>query len=149
MHGERRALCLTCGGSSEEKADIRINGLVVPVTLNLEAALKRVSSSEMSDLLWVDALCIRQADVIEKNDQIPKMTMIFASAKQVFVWLGDAQSDRAEAGSTECISDAAGAIELMKAVHEIVQSRERNGLAPSHDIVYDENSPELVTDTDS
>jgi len=40
--------------------------------------------------LWIDAICIHQADDVEKAGQIPLMTMIYSNAQRVIVWLGTA-----------------------------------------------------------
>ncbi|OMP84340.1 Heterokaryon incompatibility protein 6, OR allele [Diplodia seriata] len=38
--------------------------------------------------LWIDAICINQADHTEKDSQIPMMREIYTSAKYVLAWLG-------------------------------------------------------------
>ncbi|EAQ93791.1 hypothetical protein CHGG_02026 [Chaetomium globosum CBS 148.51] len=38
--------------------------------------------------IWIDALCINQADSAEKSKQIPMMRDIYAKAECVFSWLG-------------------------------------------------------------
>lgn len=38
--------------------------------------------------LWVDAICINQEDISEKNSQVRMMSDIFASASEVLIWLG-------------------------------------------------------------
>ena len=47
--------------------------------------------------LWIDALCINQADPLERTHQVSVMAQIYQSARQVLVWLGPAydQSDLA------------------------------------------------------
>jgi len=39
-------------------------------------------------VLWIDAICIDQADVEERNRQVELMAYIFGRAKKVIVWLG-------------------------------------------------------------
>lgn len=41
------------------------------------------------DLLWVDAICIDQRRVMERNHQVPLMRDIYSQATRVLVWLGD------------------------------------------------------------
>ena len=39
-------------------------------------------------MLWVDALCINQQDIPERNDQVKKMCRIYSKASCVLIWLG-------------------------------------------------------------
>jgi hypothetical protein len=39
--------------------------------------------------VWIDAICIDQVDVLEKNQQVSIMSRIFSSAAFVLVWLGE------------------------------------------------------------
>ncbi|KAK4155829.1 heterokaryon incompatibility protein-domain-containing protein [Chaetomidium leptoderma] len=43
--------------------------------------------------IWIDALCINQADTAEKNAQVPLMSRIYRQAEQVPIWLGP-ENDR-------------------------------------------------------
>lgn len=38
--------------------------------------------------IWIDALCINQADQAEKTEQVGRMTQVFSNAETVFCWLG-------------------------------------------------------------
>ena len=44
-------------------------------------------------LIWVDAICINQEDIPERNVQVTMMDRVYERAKAVFVWLGEADSD--------------------------------------------------------
>jgi hypothetical protein len=64
----------------------------VPVTDNLHAALRniRLRVSKRSPMsLWVDAICIDQADSTEKSHQVAFMSRIYRSAACVQIWLGE------------------------------------------------------------
>ncbi|KAK1757050.1 heterokaryon incompatibility protein-domain-containing protein [Echria macrotheca] len=39
--------------------------------------------------LWVDAICINQASLPEKGEQVAMMADIYRSAEHVAIWLGD------------------------------------------------------------
>jgi hypothetical protein len=43
--------------------------------------------------VWVDALCINQINVQERNNQVAIMGKIFHHATKVLVWLGEAADD--------------------------------------------------------
>ncbi|MCJ1275389.1 hypothetical protein MMC21_003192 [Puttea exsequens] len=60
---------------------------------NLYQALKVLREKHESRTLWVDAICINQQDLHEKNHQIPMMPSIYGDADRVCVWLGDASED--------------------------------------------------------
>lgn len=38
--------------------------------------------------LWVDALCIDQNNILERNHQVQQMGKVYAHASKVFIWLG-------------------------------------------------------------
>jgi Heterokaryon incompatibility protein (HET) len=38
--------------------------------------------------LWIDAIFINQADIQEKNVQVPRMKSIYENASEVLVWIG-------------------------------------------------------------
>jgi Heterokaryon incompatibility protein (HET) len=67
------------------------------VTNNLLIALRRFRSNERMTAIWVDALCIDQTSVAEKNQQLQIIWAIFACASKVAIWLGEA-SDHSSAG---------------------------------------------------
>ena len=60
----------------------------VPVTVNLESALKHLRYPDKVRTIWCDALCINQSDKAEKNHQIHHMAQIYRTASQVCIWLG-------------------------------------------------------------
>ncbi|KIV99187.1 uncharacterized protein PV09_09140 [Verruconis gallopava] len=48
-------------------------------------------------LIWMDALCIDQSNVAERNQQVNMMRNIFGKAKQTLIWLGASDSSDEEA----------------------------------------------------
>ncbi len=60
----------------------------VPVTVNLHAALSHLRHEDRDRVLWIDALCIDQTNVAEKEQQVRKMGEIYQTASNVCVWLG-------------------------------------------------------------
>jgi hypothetical protein len=44
-------------------------------------------------LYWIDAICINQSDVHERNHQVGLMKQIYANATDVYVWLGQEADD--------------------------------------------------------
>ncbi|KAK4173663.1 putative heterokaryon incompatibility protein [Triangularia setosa] len=76
-------------GNPQKKAPIIIDRSPVEATKNLIAALRRLRSSIDVKVLWVDAICINQADNNEKTHQIGMMARIYKSAADVQVFLGE------------------------------------------------------------
>lgn len=75
-------------GSPEDTKTITINGVPVAVGKNLTAALDRLRSS-LVDKVWIDAICINQDDIDERNAQILRIRDIFSQSLAVTVWLGE------------------------------------------------------------
>jgi len=80
-----------------------IEGHRFPVTENLESALRNLrnfkdSSSKSTGSVtrsfwWIDAICINQEDVLERNQQVNLMTRIYKKAIGVHIWLGEQADD--------------------------------------------------------
>jgi hypothetical protein len=82
-------------GETTKTHHIIIEGKRLPISANLDRALRRVRRTEQDLYLWVDAICINQDDAIEKEYQISMMLQIYQSARRVVVYLGE-QSDHSE-----------------------------------------------------
>jgi hypothetical protein len=74
-----------------------------PVTENCEAALRQLRKRGCSRRLWVDAICIDQTNVNERNHQVGLMYNIFSKAWRVLICLQDDGFD-AEQAYTELFS---------------------------------------------
>ncbi|KAF3024897.1 hypothetical protein E8E14_012594 [Neopestalotiopsis sp. 37M] len=60
-----------------------------PVTHNCLNALKALRQGESPRYLWIDALCINQADRKERTHQVRNMARIYASASSTIIYLGE------------------------------------------------------------
>ncbi|KAI7252028.1 hypothetical protein KC352_g12460 [Hortaea werneckii] len=49
--------------------------------------MRRLRAHGYEGALWIDALCINQADIDEKSIQVSRMSSTYAKAQRVFVWL--------------------------------------------------------------
>lgn len=63
------------------------------VSRELALALKYLRHPKTDRILWIDALCINQADHEERNHQVQMMSRIYNCAQQVCVWLGQDNDD--------------------------------------------------------
>ncbi|KAE9373669.1 HET-domain-containing protein [Stipitochalara longipes BDJ] len=64
-----------------------------PISKNLRMALWALRTNDEVRQLWIDAICINQRDVEERNQQVPRMDRIYGGAQSVCIWLGDATED--------------------------------------------------------
>lgn len=90
-------------GDARITVPIAINGVSVHVTTNLESALRHNQKSTSDQVFWVDAVCIHQADIVERNAQVSMMGAIYSQATSVLVWLGE--SDLASDEIAKTISE--------------------------------------------
>lgn len=74
-------------GDAKETTSIVLDGKLVRVSANLKAALQQMLSEGITRV-WVDALCIDQANLHERGSQISLMGKIYAKATKVVAWLG-------------------------------------------------------------
>jgi hypothetical protein len=76
---------------------IYINRQEIRITANLFFALQRLRSrfehQPPIQCLWVDAVCINQADGIEKTAQLKLMGEVYRNAADVLVWLGEEEGE--------------------------------------------------------
>ncbi|EGU73285.1 hypothetical protein FOXB_16205, partial [Fusarium oxysporum f. sp. conglutinans Fo5176] len=80
-------------GDPEPTKRILVNGLPFWIAANLFAALRQLRLPERPRVLWTDAICINQNDLIEKAGQVGMMFSIYLKAYRVVVWLGQATND--------------------------------------------------------
>ncbi|KAK4444739.1 heterokaryon incompatibility protein-domain-containing protein [Podospora aff. communis PSN243] len=63
-------------------------GKKIPVTRNCRVVLKRLRHASEPRLIWIDAICIDQSSVLERNHQVALMGDVYKLAKSVLIWLG-------------------------------------------------------------
>jgi hypothetical protein len=74
---------------------IILNGSIFPITYNLEQALRslRDGNGGSARTLWVDAICIHQSNISERNHQVAQMPEIYSGATRVNFWSGQAMEN--------------------------------------------------------
>jgi hypothetical protein len=89
--------------------------LSLGVTLNCARALETLRLPDEGRLVWVDAVCINQADVAERSAQVKIMHRIYRAASRVLIYLGDGSAGSDEAicileddanGDRPCVTDS-------------------------------------------
>ncbi|TGO83344.1 hypothetical protein BPOR_0661g00070 [Botrytis porri] len=90
MFGERpkyNAVSYTWGNEADQQP-IVIDDRYFLVTKNLYKALICLQQQNVTEsVLWIDAICINQDDIAERNRQLTIMPYIYERAKLVVVWL--------------------------------------------------------------
>ncbi|KAK4172319.1 heterokaryon incompatibility protein-domain-containing protein [Triangularia setosa] len=90
-----------CWGIESKEYGIRVkkdgHTFRLQVSRELALALKYLRRTNEDRILWIDAICIDQENHEERNHQVQMMSLIYNSAKQVCVWLGEDNDDSATA----------------------------------------------------
>lgn len=61
---------------------------------NLASYFQHIRQADrMTGLIWVDAICINQKDIVERSFQVLRMREIYKLARDVVVWLGPEKED--------------------------------------------------------
>lgn len=63
------------------------------VRKELALALKYLRRAGRERMLWIDAICINQANPNERNHQVQMMSRVYTRARKVCIWLGEADAD--------------------------------------------------------
>ena len=69
------------------KEAIEVNGSHLSIPIGLYTSLSYLKGWG-SQLLWIDAVCVNQEDLREREDQVMLMRSIYKQAQTVLVWLG-------------------------------------------------------------
>ena len=91
-HPSYEALSYTWG-NAVSLHPINVDGCTFMVTRNLLAALKRLRLPDQDRYLWIDAICINQSDIPERNHQVTQMHWMYQVAERVIIWLGEHSED--------------------------------------------------------
>ena len=76
-------------GEADSNVDIYVNGEPLSVTKNLHDFLSVLHARRKKDKwFWADQMCIHQAHIEERNHQVSLMGKVYASAKEVYAFLG-------------------------------------------------------------
>ncbi|KAI0423983.1 heterokaryon incompatibility protein-domain-containing protein [Xylaria sp. FL1042] len=83
-------------GSEKDPAVIHVGGMSpdhracreLKVTRNLEEALRYLRYKHGIRTMWIDSICINQADKAEQSAHVAEMGEIYRNASQVIAWLG-------------------------------------------------------------
>lgn len=77
-----------CWTEAAPSCSILVNDVRMMIRPNLYAFLKIMRTERQEAWMFVDAICINQDDIEERNHQVGLMGTVFADADKVIVWLG-------------------------------------------------------------
>ena len=78
-----------CWGDSQRRGTVILDGFQIDVPASSVDALKCMRHPDRHRVLWIDSICINQADIIERNSQVDMLGSIYASSLMNLVYLGE------------------------------------------------------------
>lgn len=109
-------------GSPSETRCITVNKTPFFVRRNLWNFLDLMRKRQFRDLLWIDAICIDQTCIPERNHQVSVMGVIYRSATRVIVWLGP-ESDLISRNSCKPKQPGTGAFSFLRSAITLKNER--------------------------
>lgn len=85
---DNSALSFSYQNLTADSLSLTVNNEPLQVGRNLYLALLHLRSLTHSITLWIDAICINQADTNERNRQVSLMSFIYVRATKVVAWIG-------------------------------------------------------------
>ncbi|OAL56998.1 HET-domain-containing protein [Pyrenochaeta sp. DS3sAY3a] len=82
-----RAISYAWGDGIDTKSLV-LEGVTIPVAVNLHDALRAIRDRKNDIWVWVDALCIDQQNKEERSAQVRLMGNIYSKAESVDIWIG-------------------------------------------------------------
>ena len=94
VHTDRNAvyeaLSYEWGLPSDDDPTITLDNCAFKIRKNLWEAFVQLRLPDLDRSLWIDAICIDQANITERNHQVNSMKFTYSDAQRVIVWLGPA-----------------------------------------------------------
>lgn len=123
-----RALSYTWGSPNVTRT-IYVNGKTIEVRRNLFDFLQWLRRNPRNqDAIWIDQLCINQADESERSDQVQQMRNIYEMAVEVLAWIGHLKQQLSPAATSSkktsvTVNDQSGqSVAIEKHVDHILAS---------------------------
>ncbi|EON68047.1 hypothetical protein W97_07195 [Coniosporium apollinis CBS 100218] len=110
-------------GDSDHTRTITLNGHAYQVTSNLYSALQHLRHADKERRIWVDAVCINQSDLEEKNLMVQQMHLIYHRADLTLVWLGERSRDSDLALDLVCLQGQNGELCIDPAIESELEQK--------------------------
>jgi hypothetical protein len=75
-------------GDTSARFSMLLNGRLSKIGKSAHEALRYLRQAKKPIHVWIDTICINQADVKERNQQVPLMKDIYTLACPVYIWTG-------------------------------------------------------------
>jgi hypothetical protein len=84
-----------CWGTAAFANDLLLDGRAskLKISPTVDSMLRHLRKTTKARYLWIDAICLNQADNDEKAVQVQMMGEIYVQAKKVQIWLGESDHD--------------------------------------------------------
>ena len=76
-------------GQPNTSSQILVGSRPYPIPQNLHKALRSLRFEHRERTIWIDAICINQSAIRERNHQVSILSDIFQHASRVCIWLGE------------------------------------------------------------
>ena len=97
FEGNRYETISYCWGNSNDTTTISVDGQDFDAPASAVEVLKAVRSQDEQRLIWIDAICINQANMLERNYQVALMGSIYGQCTRNLVNLGEQDDASTEA----------------------------------------------------
>jgi hypothetical protein len=87
------ALSYVWGSPPVRNQEIICDKFTLLVTENCRTALQYLRLPSKIRVLWVDAICIDQSTVLERNHQVQLMGAVYKRARKVLIWIGSGNQE--------------------------------------------------------
>ncbi|KAK3075966.1 hypothetical protein LTR53_000270 [Teratosphaeriaceae sp. CCFEE 6253] len=82
-----------CWGAQQQLEPITVDGNDhFRLSRHLYAAMLRLRRPHRARLIWIDVVCVNQANIQERNRSVQLMWKIYANANRVIVWVGETET---------------------------------------------------------
>lgn len=112
-----------CWGDSSQRRWISLNGTRIDVPFSSDEALKCVRYQDKARRVWIDAICINQADLDERAQQVTLMAAIYGNGFKNLIFLGPEKDVTA---AKACMA-LAKANEKLESAVSLLSDTERQG----------------------
>ena len=86
---EDRTIALIGAEDDSSDSNTHRSMFSLPLRRNLATALRHLRLKHEIRTLWVDAVCIDQDNIVERDEQVHRIVDIFEKASRIVMWLGE------------------------------------------------------------